>query len=140
MSRYDKYDPKVGGFRAALAADFDPDLLDHVVAVGLDTDGLVLTNGPDNSGTTGLIGVIVLTKARRAGDIVDVMTDGEIVEFGPNDGTSEAGVDLGDAGTVYYGHADGTVTATGGVGSVRVGHTVAGQRLIVRFDPEAATV
>lgn len=138
MSNYDKYDPKVGGFRAPLAADFDPDLLHHVVAVGLDTDGLVVTNGPSNVGTTGLVGVLVLTKARKAGEIVDVMTAGEITEFGPNDGTSEAGVDLGDAGSRYYGHADGTVTTTAGTGSVYVGHTVQKHRLVVRFDREVA--
>lgn len=138
MARYDKYDPKVGGFRAPLAADFDPDLLEHVVAVGLDTDGMVLTNGPDNKGTTGLIGCIILTKARKAGDIVDVMTSGEINEFGPYDASDpsdpEAGVDFGDAGSVYYGHNDGSVDTTGDAGSVRIGHTVEATRLIVRFD------
>lgn len=143
MARYDKYDPKVGGFRAPLAADFDPDLLEHVVAVGLDTDGMVLTNGPSNAGTTGLIGCIILTKARKAGDIVDVMTSGEINEFGPfsaADPTNPApGEDFGDAGTRYYGHPDGSVNSTAtGTGTIYLGHTVEATRLIVRVDREPA--
>lgn len=131
MSRYDKYNPKVGGYRAPLAADFPADRVEHLVAVGHDANGRVVIGAGANSKVTG---VLVLTKARKAGEIIDVMTDGEVIEFGPSDAGKEAGVDFGVAGTEYFAHADGTVTATGGVGTWRVGHTVAGQRLIVRFE------
>ena len=65
------------------------------------------------------MGVLVLTKAWGAGSIVDVMTSGEIVEFGPTAG--DPGTDFGDPGTVYF--ADGTtgaVSDSGSAGDVRV--------------------
>lgn len=129
MARYDKYDPKVGGYRAPLAADFDPDDLEKVVAVGHDASGRVVVG----AGQSGVKGVLVLTKARKAGEIVDVMTSGEIVDFGPTSGTP--GTDHGAAGTSYYADTiTGAVSDTGGEDSVYVGHTVEGQRLIVRAD------
>lgn len=96
MARYDKYDPKAGGFRAALAADWLAADVEKIYGVGLDTSGRVV-KGPGN---TGIVGVLVLTKARKAGEIVDVMTSGEIVEFGESSGV--AGTDWGVAGTAYY--------------------------------------
>ena len=72
-------------------------------------------------GNTGVIGVITLTKLRVAGDIVDVMTDGEIVEC---EGLT--------AGTAYYAvPASGALSATA-TANKRVGHTVEADRLIVR--------
>lgn len=130
MGRYDKYDPKVGGFRAPLAADFDPDNLEKVLGVGLDTNGRVVVG----AGQTGVLGLLVLTKARKAGEVIDVMTSGEITEFGPSDENSVPGTDFGDPGTVYYSDASGVVTDTNAEGSLRVGHTVEGQRLIVRCE------
>jgi len=135
MSRYDKYDPKVGGYRAPLAADFPADRVEHVVGVGHDANGRVVIG----AGQSGVRGVLVLTKARKAGEIVDVMTSGEIVEFGPSDAGKEAGVDFGVAGTKYYAATTGEVTSTSAAGKNYVGHTVSGQRLIVRFDPSAQT-
>lgn len=111
MGRYDKYDGKVGGFRAVLAADWAVADLNKIFGVGLDSSGRVVKG----AGQTGVIGVIILTKARKAGEIVDVMTNGEIVEFGPTFGT--AGVDFGAAGTAYYSQAANdevqTITITG---------------------------
>lgn len=134
MSRYDKYDPKVGGYRAPLAANFPEELVEHVVGVGHDSSGRVVIGAGANGKCKG---VLVLTKARKAGEIVDVMTSGEIIEFGPSDEGSEAGVDFGTAGTDYYTNADGEVTDADDPGSFYVGHTVSGQRLIVRFNPTA---
>ena len=128
MARYDKYDPKAGGYRAPLAADFDPANLEKILGVGHDASGRVVIG----SGASGLKGVLVLTKARKAGDIVDVMTDGEIVEFGPSDAGKVPGVDFGVAGTKYFSAGTGLVTSTGGAGAMYVGHTVEAQRLIVR--------
>lgn len=111
MSRYDKYDPKNGGFRAVLAADWNPADLEKIFGVGLDSSGRVVKG----AGQTGVIGVLVLTKARKAGEIVDVMTSGEIVDFGPTFGTP--GTDFGAAGTAYHSQAANdevqTVTITG---------------------------
>lgn len=88
MSRYDKYDPKVGGFRARLAADFaytasNPDYshadLDKLFAMGINATGQV---GKFGTGTfPQFCGVMILTKPFAAGDVVDIMTDGEIVEL-----------------------------------------------------------
>ena len=63
---------------------------------------------------------------------MDVMTSGEIVDFGPTDGTP--GTDHGDPGTIYYSDGSGDVSDTNADGSLRVGHTVEGQRLIVRCE------
>lgn len=114
MARYDKYDPVSGGFRAPLAAAFTTPL-NTALGVGLDVNGRVVLG----AGNTGVVGVMVLTRAMVAGDIVDVMTDGEIVEAGLA------------AGTVYYAAAAGGVISTTNTG-VRVGHTVEGGRLVVR--------
>lgn len=100
--RIDKYEPKAGGFRALLAADTSKTGgeigdEDAAIGVGLNSTGKVVAG----AGNTGVLGVLVLTKNMKAGDVVDVMTDGEIVEAG------------GTAGTVYYADpSDGTITDT----------------------------
>lgn len=114
MARYDKYEPKAGGFRAPLAANFASGNLSVPKGVGLDATGKVVIG----AGQTGVVGILILTKVRNAGDIVDVMTDGEIVEFS------------GVAGTVYYSAADGTISTTNT--GTRLGHTVEATRLVVR--------
>ncbi len=118
MANYDKYDPKAGGFRAALEADWADADLKKVIGVGLNAAGRVVKG----AGNTGLVGVLVLTKSLKAGDIVDIMTDGEIVDLGGNPGT-----------VMYAAPSDGAVTATSAAGKTRVGHTVKGDRLVVRF-------
>lgn len=118
MPRYDKYDPYDGGFRAPLAADVTYANKNVLYAAGLDSAGRVLVNAPGNSG---FVGVYVSHDQRKAGDIADVMTDGEIVEV-----TGLA------AGTTYYAHATtGVISATPSV--FKVGHTVEATRLVVRF-------
>lgn len=120
MGRYDKYDPKAGGFRAPLAADFAAGNIKTILGVGLDAQGRVVLG----AGNTGVVGVIVLTQAKSAGEVVDVMTDGEITEAGLT------------AGTVYYaaaaGGALGTAAPAAGANATRVGHTVEADRLVVR--------
>lgn len=152
MARYDKYDSQVSGFRAPLAADlsltaqgFGP------VGVGLDANGRVVVG----AGNTGLLGVLVknmpmsalvgnatLTGVRApgalAGDVVDVMTYGEIVDL--------TGL---VAGTTYWlDPATGALAASGaggaqpgagagsGAGSRKVGFTVEATRLVVRIGME----
>lgn len=125
MSRYDKYNPKVGGFRAPLAADFDPADVEKLIGVGLDANGRVVKG----AGNTGIRGVLVLTMARKAGEVIDVMTDGEIVEFEGAGGVP--GKDLAKAGTNYSVSAAGAI-AEGTTGTY-VGCTVQNHRLVVRF-------
>ena len=115
--RYDKYDPKSGGFRAPLAASMDAS--DTPLGVGLNSSGQVVPG----AGNTGVIGVLILTKDKAAGVPVDVMTAGECVEM--------AGL---TAGTVIT--AD---TSDGEIGDdavapdkVAIGFTVEATRLIVR--------
>lgn len=121
MARYDKYDPISGGFRALLAEDFDKANVNKPLGVGLDADGHVVVGG----GQTGVLGVLVLTKFRRAGDVVDIMTNGEIVDLGEGDEVTAT------AGTKYFAGADGTVSTTA-EGGVYIGSTVEAQRLVVR--------
>lgn len=121
IARIDKYDPKVGGFRAPLAADWST--LSAVRAVGLDANGRVVAG----AGNSGVVGALILTADKKAGDVVDVMTRGEVVEFG------------GAAGTTYYASTvDGTTGTSpdlGGAAGSGAGHhigwTVEADRLIV---------
>lgn len=145
MARYDKYEPYANGFRAVLAADFGytgglPDRnhadLGQPFAVGLNASGQVVKG----AGVTGIKGVMILTMPKAAGQVVDVMTSGEILEW-----ETTAGV-AGVAGTNYYGTASsGAVvvgTGAGGVtqpaGTVPLGFTAEvsttkGARFIMRY-------
>lgn len=121
MSRIDKYDSKDGGFRAPLGFDLPEGDIGLAIGVGLDANGRVVRG----SGNTGVKGVLVLTQVKNIGDIVDVMTDGELVEF------------PGVAGTNYYADAAGVVgtgatEADGTTATTYVGCTVEGSRLVVR--------
>lgn len=118
MPRYDKYDPYDGGFRAPLAADLAYADKNTMYAVSLDSSGRVVISLPGN---TGIVGVLVAHDAKKAGDIVDVMTHGEIVEM----------VSL-TAGTKYYAHATtGVISSTPSI--YKLGFTVEATRLVVRF-------
>lgn len=123
MARYDKYDPISGGFRAALAADLAKNSTGNGIGVGLDNTGKVVAG----AGNTGVIGVLIVTAAMKAGDIVDVMTAGDIVEMA-------APV---VAGTVVT--ADTTSGALGVTAAsatkVAVGYAVEATRLVVRAAP-----
>jgi hypothetical protein len=133
ISRYDKYDPISGGFRAPLAANFaytssKPDYahadLNKVKAVSLDATGKVVMG---TAGNSGFVGVLVLGEPAAAGDVVDVMQSGEIVEFLTNAGAAAA------AGTVYTSNADGTYGTTAvGASNFKIGYTVEATRLVVR--------
>lgn len=121
--RIDKYDPIDGGFRAPLAANQAATSGavgsgTAALGVGLDNQGRVVAG----AGTTGVVGILVLSRAMKAGEIVDVMTDGEVVEFG------------GAAGAIYT-----ALTTTGVIGVTaedathkRIGFCAEADRLIVR--------
>lgn len=115
MARIDKYDPVGGGFRASLAADRAGSALP--VGVGLDVNGRIVAG----IGQTGIIGVVCKPDAAVAGEVIDVMKDGELVEF--------AGV----AGTVYTANTVTGVISSAAASATQivVGHTVEATRLIV---------
>jgi hypothetical protein len=118
VARYDKYEPFAGGFRALLAADFGytagvPDRnhadLGKPFGVGLDANGLLVKG----SGVTGVKGVCIIDLPKAAGDVVDTMSSGEILEW-----ETTAGV-AGVAAHNYYAHNTTGVVAPGtGAGGV----------------------
>jgi len=118
VARIDKYDPFDGGFRAPLLAAITvaSGNLEKLLPVSLDTNGKVVVAG---AGQTGIVGVLVVTEAKNAGDIVDVMTDGEMVEC--------SGL---AAGTKYYSSSAGVINTT--TTGTFIGFTVEATRLIVR--------
>lgn len=144
-ARYDKYEGITGGFRAPLAADLTFDAAGHFgpKVVSLNTSGQVVVGTAGNSGGVGVLvknvpsypnlgniagGVnAAVPIGGKSGNVVDIMTDGEIV-----------GVTGLVAGTTYYCDAAGVLTATAptpaGTNGYRVGHTVEADRLVVRFE------
>lgn len=117
MARFDKYEPLTGGFRALLNADWLDADLNKVVGVSLNASGKLVKG---TAGQSGFVGVVCLTMKRYAGDVVDVMQDGEIVEL-----TGLA------AGTSYYMPSTGDGVNTTNTGP-KVGWTVEATRMIVR--------
>lgn len=137
MARYDKYDPISGGFRAPLAADYTTAAnYGKVHPVWLNASGQVLLNNT-GANTVAPVGVMVLTEARYAGDVVDIMTHGEITDLNtaasPFDNFAAAPV----AGTEYFATTAGAINATA-TANFRVGFTVEARRLIVRVANRAA--
>lgn len=145
MARYDKYDPISGGFRAPLNADltFSSEGEFGPTVVSLNANGRVVVGTAAQSGGVGVVvknvpkypnlgnipGQInsAVPIGGMAGDVVDVMTQGEIMDV--------PGL---VAGTTYYAAADGSLTATApaaGANGWKVGHTVEAGRLVVRFGP-----
>jgi len=122
MARYDKYDPKDGGFRAPLAADLPATSktgAGNPIGIGLDVNGRVVPG----AGNTGIIALLVTTRDMKAGDIVDCMKDGEIVEMAA---PAVAG------SIIHVVDATGAIGAGApGAGQTRVGHTVEATRLVV---------
>ena len=116
---YDKYDPLSGGFRAPLAAAVAAVDVNKVFACSLDANGRVVRG---TAGNSGFVGVFVAHRVMAIGEVVDVMTDGEIVD-----------VPALVAGTKYR------ATAAGALGTVGtdpiVGWTVEADRLVVRVNP-----
>lgn len=122
--RIDKSDPYSGTHRARLAADWLAADIGVVVGVGLNASGAIVKG----AGNTGVIGVLVLSKVRRAGEAVDILKRGEVV--------GGAQVIVGTAavaGTSYAISATGVITATAAGVRGSLGHTVEVDRLVVDF-------
>lgn len=134
--RYDQVEPHVGIVRAPLAANltFDANGEFGPVAVSLDANGRVVVGTAGQSGYAGVLvkNVPMVPAGRftagqvinnwmggRAGDVVDIMTRGQIVDV----------VGLA-AGTRVYATPAGALTATA-AGNTYVGYTVEANRLVV---------
>ncbi len=109
MARFDKYDPISGGFRGKLKVALTVSTaLDKERIFGVSIEaatGLVVLGGV----STAIRGIINVRESKAAGEMVDVMTHGEIVDaFFLNDGSTATVL-----GTVYYvDNVTGAITAT----------------------------
>lgn len=115
MARIDKYNPVGSGFRAPLAASYTGAAAP--IAVGLNSSGRVVVG----AGQSGVAGVICIPTNKNAGDIVDVMKHGELVEAALV------------AGTAYTANTTTGVisSAAASATQIYVGHTVEADRLVV---------
>jgi hypothetical protein len=114
MARFDKYDPLSGGSRGPLNADMAKGVF---IGVGINSSGRVVVG----AGQTGIVGVVAATRAMVAGDIIDIMRSGEVVEF------------AGAAGTVYTANTTtGVISAAAASATqVPIGYTIEATRLVV---------
>lgn len=144
MARYDKYEPIAGGFRAQLAATLTLDANGGFTgAISLNASGRAVVG---TGGQSGLVGICVKNVAKgpilqwgtalnggvpnafapigaQAGDVVDIMTHGEIVDLNTT---------AFPAGSAVYAHADGSVDVVSTAGT-KIGWTVEAGRLVVRL-------
>lgn len=137
MARFDKYDPVSGGFRGVLNAAIASADVGKVYAVAINGSNRVIRTGI--SATADIIGVICAVRPMAAGDPIDVMTHGEIVEV-----LETAGTALTD-GAKVYGHTDGTIDDTATT-SKYLGQVVEAQsnpanskRVVFRLNPGPAS-
>lgn len=142
-ARYDKYDGKVGGFRAplnaAMTATSGPTAtsdLGRIYVMALNGSGRAIKA----ASAAAAVGVFIANYAMAVGDPADIMTDGEIVDITSDDiqgGTAPV------AGTAYfYDSTASKLTATApaaGASGFYVGHTVEATRLVVRCQRGAVT-
>lgn len=119
MARIDKTEPNVGSFRAPLNADLAAGAAP--LGVGINSSGRVVVG----AGQTGVVGVVVNPYAKKAGDIIDVLKLGQLVEFG------------GAAATIYTANTTTGVISNGAASATQkvIGFTVEADRLIIDVGP-----
>jgi len=122
VSRFDKYGPIAGGFRAPLNAAITSADVGKIQAVSINGSGKAVIGGPAE---TAIMGVIVATRPMGANEPIDIMTNGEIVEATMTGGTAFT------AGAIVYGHAAGTVDATATAGKI-IAKMIELDRMVVR--------
>lgn len=124
MARYDKYDSLISGSRAKLASNWDQDS-DMGVAFGvsLDGDGRVVKG---SAGDTGIVGIVIVTTKMAAGEVVDIMDIGQIVE-------AESNGNPFPAGTIAYAENDGGLLTEDGNDATLVGYSVEEGRIRVNM-------
>lgn len=141
MSRYDKVGPLTGSFRApsniawtytAPVAGVEQAANDvfRVCGVGLNGSGRIIK--ATNALTS--VGIVIAHGPKAVGDVLDVMTNGEVVELGTGD---IQGLTAPAAGTKYYldfttGRLVANAAPTVGTNYFYVGTTVEATRLVVR--------
>lgn len=128
MSRFDKYEPRVGGFRAKLNAAIVSTDVGKIQGVSINGTGRVVVGG---AAETAITGVICPVRPMDAGEVIDVMTSGEIVDATMTAGTAFA------AGALVYAHLSGAVDSTATAGKA-IAKMVEATRMIVRC-PVATT-
>lgn len=128
MSRFDKYDPFSGGSRVPLAAAILAADVGKIQAVSINGSGRAVIGGPAE---TAVQGVIVADRPMSAGEPIDVMRSGEIVEATLTGGAAFA------AGGIVYAHANGVVDSVSAAGKI-IGKMVEATRMIV-FCPVGTT-
>jgi len=116
MARVDKTESAIGVVRAKLAGAWTGSATPK--GFGIDVNGRAVPG----AGQSGVIGVVCQPRSLAAGDIVDIITAGELVEF--------AGV----AGTKYTAlTTDGTISSAAvDATHVPIGWTVEATRLVLR--------
>lgn len=145
MSRYDKYNPISGGFRvasnAALTATSGPSSvtdLNRILVVGVNSSGKMI-KATTVATATGLF--IAHVNPVAAGEIVDVMTDGEIVEISGADMQSGTAPTAGQK--LWFEATASRLTSTApaaGVAGFYVGQVIEVGRLVVRCQNLAVPV
>lgn len=112
MARVDKTESAVGVVRAPLAGAWTGSATPK--GFGIDANGRAVPG----EGQSGVLGVVCQPKSKNAGDIIDIIKLGDLLEF--------AGV----AGTKYYAAAADGVISTTNTGKF-VGVTVEATRLVI---------
>lgn len=89
------------------------------IAMGINNAGRAVPG----AGQSGIGGIVILPTDKAAGDVIDLIDQGEIVEFG------------GAAGTAYTANTTTGVisAAAASVTQIPVGYTVEADRLVVRI-------
>lgn len=129
MARIDKTDSAIGMQRveAGWAADAVTGELDNVRGVGIDTTGKAVIG----AGNTGVVGLSVRSKIfRRAGDVAEYISLGEIVEIEGLDAGTKYFVDP-TTGELTADEDDGADPTP--VANIPVGYTIEADRLVVRL-------
>lgn len=126
MARVDKTEPRVGSFRAPLAAALATADIGKLQAVSIDTNGRAAIGG---AAQTAISGVICPVRTMEAGEAIDVFTSAEFEEATETAGTAFT------LGAPVFAHADGTIDDTSANG-VAIGITVTrNTRLVLRVPP-----
>lgn len=135
MSRYDKYNGVCGGFRAPLAAAWNATTgpasvtdLGRILCIALNGSGQIIKA----ASAAACRGVVIVNQASIAGDVVDVMTAGQIVEVDGND--FQSGSVPAAGALVFYDTAASRLTTTPpttATVSFQVGTMVEATRLVV---------
>lgn len=138
MSRYDKYNPVSGGFRAPVNAAWTTTSgpagvtdLNRVICVELNGSGRIIKA----TAALNVCGFVVVHKPLAAGDIVDVMTDGEVVDMGAADMQSGVAPTAGNR-LFFDATASRLAVVAGPVAGTNyalIGRTVEATRLVARL-------